>query len=48
MVTTRIGNLVRSLVSLVLETLAIGTETIKVAAVHLDGFLDDLNEEVKP
>lgn len=42
-VITRLGVIIRALVSLGLETLAIGTEAAKIGAEHLDAFLDDLN-----
>ena len=41
-VVARIGSIIRALVSLGLETLAIGTEAAKLAAEHLDALVDDL------
>ena len=41
-VVARIGAIIKALVSLGLETLAIGTEAAKLAAEHLDTFVDDL------
>lgn len=47
-VVTRIGAILKSLVSLGLETLAIGTEAAKLAAEHLDAFVDELGTHVAP
>jgi len=44
-VVARIGSIIKALVSLGLETLAIGTEAAKLGAEHLDGFVDDLGKD---
>ena len=41
-VVPRIGAIIKALVSLGVETLAIGTEAAKLAAEHLDHFIDEL------
>ena len=44
-VVARIGAIIKALVSLGLETVAIGTEAAKLGAEHLDGFVDDLGKD---
>ena len=46
-VTQRVGNIAKGLVGLVLETVGIATETIKVAANHLDSVVEDLSRETE-
>ena len=43
-VVTRIGNILKLVVSLLLGLLAVFTEAAKVAAAHLDAFVDDLGQ----
>lgn len=46
-VVMRIGTIFRVLVSLSVETLAIGTEAAKLAAEHLDHFVDELGKNTE-
>ena len=45
-VVSRLGEIVRQLAHTGLEVVAIFTETLKLAAEHLDGFVDDLKDKV--
>lgn len=45
-ITQRVGAVAKGLISLMLEIMAIGTETAKLAAIHLDAFVDELNEKM--
>ena len=46
-VVARVGSIIRILVSLGVETLAIGTEALKLAAEHLDSLVDDLGKDTQ-
>ena len=44
--TQRFADVVKGLTSIALTALSIGTEAVKLAAEHLDAFVDDLNTKV--